>query len=108
MLELPFARLSVPAGRFFVVSRMTQEATAEDVERIKDVALKFRQLALTLEPADILFALAVVTAGHICTEYPKSIWGDLAVGQLKLTIKMINEYPTDASTPADIPPPRQN
>jgi hypothetical protein len=77
---------------------MTQEATAEDIARIKNVALEVRRLSLDIEPEDVLFALAVVTASHICQEFPRDRWGQIAVDQLRLTIKMINEYPIDRPT----------
>jgi hypothetical protein len=72
----------------------------QDEERIRDYALRIHRLAGEVEhPADLLFALAVATAGHICQHFPREQWGQLAVEQLKLLIKMINEYPTDGRQP---------
>jgi hypothetical protein len=76
----------------------------EDVRRIRDLALKIHHLADEIEvPSDILFALAVATAGEICTKFPKAQWGQLAVDQLKLMLKMINEFPAAAEPPAHQP-----
>jgi hypothetical protein len=68
----------------------------EAEERIRDYALRIHRMAAEVEhPADLLFALAVATAGHICMHFPKEKWAPIAVEQLKLLLQMINEYPTD-------------
>jgi hypothetical protein len=73
----------------------------KDEERIRDYAVRIHRLASEIEhPADLLFALAVATATHICAYYPREQWGQLAVEQLRLVLNMINEYPTDGSAAA--------
>lgn len=68
--------------------------TQEDVDHIKNLALEIHHLSQEVEhPADLLFALAVATAGHICLKFPKEKWAPLAVDHLKLILKMINEFP---------------
>jgi hypothetical protein len=71
-----------------------------DEERIRDYALRIHRLAGEVEhPADILFALAVATATHICAHFPHDKWTPLAVEQLRLVLNMINEYPTNGHPP---------
>ncbi len=69
----------------------------QDEERIRDYALRIHRLANEVEhPADVLFAFAVATTTHICANFPRDQWGQLAVEQLRLLLQMINEYPITA------------
>jgi len=78
---------------------MTPQVTPEEITRMRDLALKIHELGKQIEhPADLLFALAVETAGEICTHFPRAQWGRLIHDHAKLIAKMAGEYAFITST----------
>src|SRR5262252_8106469 len=74
------------------IERAVTAVSEEDVRRIRELALKLHHLGGAIElPSDVLFALAVATAGEMCTRFPKDQWEQLIIGHVKLLLQMINE-----------------